>query len=137
MKRLVLGLLVGLISLGVRIPSAGAVIVDDAGISLISTSDVVQFPDPEPTGSGLGTLDLILFSFSNGGAGNDPSGSLNFDNANTDMPGGSTTSGTTTSGTTTGGDTTSGTTTSGTTTSCSANRLHAHGSDSSTEVSST
>ena len=90
MKRLVLGLLVGLISLGVRIPSAGAVIVDDAGISIIDTTDIVPFPDPQPTGSGLGTLDLILFSFSSGGAGNNPSGPLDFDNANTQMPTGST-----------------------------------------------
>src|SRR3989339_20119 len=70
---------------------AEAVIVDSGSISLIDSTDIMPFPDPAPTGSGLGTLDLIMLSFSAGGAGNNPSGPLNFDNANTGLPTGSTT----------------------------------------------
>lgn len=69
-------------------PKAEAVIVDSGSISIIDSTDIINFPSPTPSGSGLGTLDLNMFQQGSGGASNNPSGPLNFDDANTDMPSG-------------------------------------------------
>jgi len=54
-------------------------------VSLIDSSDIIGFPAPPPTGTGLGHLDLILFENSGGGTGN-VSGTHNYDNSNSDFP---------------------------------------------------
>src|SRR5512135_303991 len=67
---------------------AQASVVDSASISLIGSSDIQPFPSPVPSGSGLGTLDLVLIS---GATKNNSSGSHNYDDGNSDMANGSTT----------------------------------------------
>ena len=64
-----------------------AIAASPASAALITDPDIVPIPD-HATGSGNGTLDLILFTESSGGAGNS-AGSFNGDNANTQMPTGS------------------------------------------------
>ena len=80
-----IGVLVAL--LGVRVADAQAAILDSPTISTILSTDIHEATPT--TGSGVGTLDLILFSFSNGGAFNS-AGTFNGDNANTDLPSGGT-----------------------------------------------
>ena len=69
--------------------------------STIDSADILSFPDPPPFGSGNGQLDIIVFSPTNGAGVNEnadstalpgfPTG-IDVDDANTDMPGGSSTS---------------------------------------------
>ena len=70
---------------------AHAVIADSVSISIIEPADILGFPDPAPSASGLGNLDLIMFSHAAGGADNKVKiGSVwhDYDNANTDLPSG-------------------------------------------------
>lgn len=62
---------------------------DDSSISIIDSGDIIAFPNPVPTGSGLGTLDLILID---GAGSNNSKSGHNYDDANSDMAGGGTTS---------------------------------------------
>lgn len=48
-----------------------------------------SFPDPVPTGTGLGTLDVILFEHGSGGASNTCCSTVNVDDANGELPTGS------------------------------------------------
>ena len=68
-----------------------AAIVDDASISIIDSTDIIAFPDPEPSGLGEGTLNMVLFTFTgqNGSPVTNTEGSFNGDDANNDFPKGS------------------------------------------------
>ena len=73
--------------LSTTVASLLVIATSPASAALITDPDIVPIPD-HATGSGNGTLDLILFTESSGGAGNS-AGSFNGDNANTQMPTGS------------------------------------------------
>ena len=60
-----LGIVIGMILFAtvvfISAPRAEAVIVDSGSISIIDSTDIIPFPDPAPSGTGFGTLDLRLF----------------------------------------------------------------------------
>jgi hypothetical protein len=70
----------------VSMSRAEAALLDSPSMSVIEADDVAALMDPQPAGSGLGLLDLVLLAPSGFGSLNNPAGALNFDNSNTNMP---------------------------------------------------
>jgi hypothetical protein len=69
------------VALALLAPTAFATLITAA-------TNIVAIPDDTPVGSGNGTLDLILFTSSNGGAKNKHGNDFNGDDANTALPSG-------------------------------------------------